>query len=71
VCAQALNLGQVCALRVQAELGEVIIGKDRGRRSPHELTLFKSLGLAVEDVASAAYLVRRARETGSGRTVPM
>jgi ornithine cyclodeaminase/alanine dehydrogenase-like protein (mu-crystallin family) len=56
---------------IQAELGEVIIGKHPGRRSPGELTLFKSLGLAVEDVASAAYLVRRARETGTGQTVAM
>jgi len=56
---------------IQAELGEVIIGKNPGRRSPRELTLFKSLGLAVEDVASAAYLVRRARETGTGQTVHM
>ena len=56
---------------VQAELGEVLTGKNPGRRSPRELTLFKSLGLAVEDVASAAYVVRRARETGSGQTVKM
>ncbi len=56
---------------IQAELGEVIIGKNPGRRSPGELTLFKSLGLAVEDVASAAYLVRRARKTGTGQTVHM
>jgi ornithine cyclodeaminase len=56
---------------VQAELGEVIIGKIAGRRSPRELTLFKSLGIAVEDVASAAYVVRRARETGTGQTVKM
>jgi ornithine cyclodeaminase/alanine dehydrogenase-like protein (mu-crystallin family) len=56
---------------IQAELGDVIIGKNPGRRSPGELTLFKSLGIAVEDVASAAYLVRRARETGTGQTVHM
>ncbi|HKV30115.1 MAG TPA: ornithine cyclodeaminase family protein [Candidatus Dormibacteraeota bacterium] len=56
---------------IQAELGDVIIGKNPGRRSAAELTLFKSLGLAVEDVASAAYLVRRARETGTGQTVHM
>ena len=56
---------------VQAELGDVLIGKNPGRRSPRELTLFKSLGLAVEDVASAAYIVRRARETGTGQTVQM
>lgn len=63
--------GAVTGDHIQAELGEVIIGKDTGRRSPSELTLFKSLGIAVEDVASAAYIVRRARETGTGQTVQM
>jgi ornithine cyclodeaminase len=67
----AMGEGAVKGDHVQAELGEVIIGKNPGRRSPGELTLFKSLGLAVEDVASAAYLVRRARETGTGQTVHM
>src|SRR5438046_2228669 len=56
---------------VQAELGEVLTGKNPGRRSPRELTLFKSLGLAVEDVASAAYVVRRGREPHTGQTVKM
>jgi ornithine cyclodeaminase/alanine dehydrogenase-like protein (mu-crystallin family) len=63
--------GAVNGDHVQAELGEVITGQNSGRRSPRELTLFKSLGLAVEDVASAIYVVRRARETGTGQTVKM
>ena len=63
--------GAVKGDHVQAELGEVLTGKNPGRRSARELTLFKSLGLAVEDVASAAYVVRRARETGTGQTVKM
>ena len=67
----AVREGAVTADHIVSELGDVIIGKNPGRRSPGELTLFKSLGLAVEDVASAAYLARRARETGTGHTVPM
>jgi len=63
--------GAVSGDHVQAELGEVLTGKNPGRRSARELTLFKSLGLAVEDVASAAYVVRRARQTGTGQTVKM
>jgi alanine dehydrogenase len=63
--------GAVKGDHIQAELGEVIIGKNPGRLSPGELTLFKSLGLAVEDVASAAYIVQRARETRTGQTVKM
>jgi ornithine cyclodeaminase/alanine dehydrogenase-like protein (mu-crystallin family) len=39
-----------------AELGEVVAGVARGRQSDHEITMFKSLGLAVEDVV-AAHLV--------------
>jgi ornithine cyclodeaminase len=67
----AVREGAVTDDHIVAELGDVIIGKHPGRRSPGELTLFKSLGLAVEDVASAAYIVRRARETGTGQTVKM
>ena len=63
--------GAFTADHIQAELGEVIIGTDLGRQSPDELTLFKSLGLAVEDVASAAFILKRAREMGIGQTVRM
>jgi ornithine cyclodeaminase len=63
--------GVFTADHIQAELGDVIIGKHPGRTSADELTLFKSLGIAVEDVAAAAFVVRRARETGSGQTVAM
>lgn len=63
--------GAFTADHIQAELGDVIIGKDPGRRSETELTLFKSLGLAVEDVASAAFILKRAREAGVGQTVTM
>ena len=63
--------GAFTADHIQAELGDVIIGKDPGRRSADELTLFKSLGLAVEDVASAAFILKRAQQTGAGQTVTM
>jgi ornithine cyclodeaminase len=63
--------GAFTADHIQAELGDVIIGKDPGRRSATELTLFKSLGLAVEDVASAAFILKRAQQTGVGQTVKM
>lgn len=57
--------------RIEAELGEVLIGTHRGRRSAEEITLFKSLGLAVEDVASASFVVRRALERGVGQRVTL
>jgi ornithine cyclodeaminase/alanine dehydrogenase-like protein (mu-crystallin family) len=63
--------GAITADHIAAELGEVIIGRKEGRRAPSELTLFKSLGLAVEDVASAAHIAKRARVEGIGQTVQL
>lgn len=54
--------------RVVAELGEVADGK-AGRTSDDEITLFKSLGLGVEDLASARLAAMRARERGVGTTI--
>jgi ornithine cyclodeaminase len=54
---------------IRAEIGEILIGKHPGRTTPDELTVFKSLGLAVEDLAAAEYVVRRAQETSTGTTV--
>ncbi len=51
------------------ELGEVLLGRIPGRRSPEEITLYESLGVAIEDLASAHYLLRRAEETGAGTVV--
>jgi len=55
---------------IRAELGEVLVGSHDGRRSDDELTVFVSLGLAVEDLAAAEYLSRRARDDGVGSVVP-
>jgi ornithine cyclodeaminase len=55
---------------ILAELGELLIGARPGRRDNDELTLFKSLGIAVEDLAAAALCVGRAREQGIGVEVP-
>ena len=55
---------------IKAELGEVLIGGHPGREHEDELTVFKSLGIAVEDLASAELVVRRARERGVGVEVP-
>lgn len=51
---------------IVAELGELLVGAHPGRREDDELTLFKSLGLAVEDLAAAALCLERAREHGVG-----
>jgi ornithine cyclodeaminase len=54
---------------IRAELGEVLIGARPGRTNEEELTVFKSLGLAVEDLAAAELIVRKAREQGVGTEV--
>ncbi|MGE0442458.1 MAG: ornithine cyclodeaminase family protein [Gemmatimonadales bacterium] len=54
---------------VRGEVGEVLIGAVPGRTGPHELTLFKSLGLAIEDLASAHFVSRRAAELGIGTVI--
>ena len=46
---------------IRAEIGEVLIGTAPGRQSDDELTVFKSLGLAVEDLAAAEHVLRRRR----------
>ncbi len=60
--------GRIGPDHVVAELGEVA-GGAAGRRDPAEITLFKSLGLAVEDVVSARLAYERARQWGLGTEV--
>lgn len=54
---------------IRAELGEILTGKEKGRTSREEITLFKSLGIAIEDLASAQFLLEKARSTGQGQWV--
>ena len=50
--------------KIAAELGEVVTGAKPGRESAEEITLFKSVGLAVEDVATADLLFRKVGTQG-------
>lgn len=52
------------------ELGDILTEKAPGRRGPADITLFKSLGIALEDIAFADLIVRRAHERGVGRRMP-
>ena len=56
---------------VVGELGEVAAGEVAGRTSEREITLFKSLGLAVEDLAAADLVYRRAREQERGTEIDL
>jgi len=51
---------------ILSEIGELLIGTKTGRTSSSEITLFKSLGLAIEDVVSADYLYHKAQEQNAG-----
>ncbi|WP_248958366.1 ornithine cyclodeaminase family protein [Sphaerisporangium perillae] len=55
---------------VLAELGEVLLGRHEGRRDPGQITLYKSLGMAAQDIVSGFAAARSARELGLGIDVP-
>ena len=65
----ALREGAIRDDHIQAELGEILIGKAKGRTSREQITLFKSLGLAIEDLASAQFLFGEAKRLGTGTWV--
>lgn len=65
----ALAEGAIAADHIRGELGQVLIGACAGRTHAHALTVFKSLGLAVEDLAAAAHALRNAARLGIGHSV--
>ena len=62
----AAKEGVIAPDNILGEIGELLIGKKSGRTSATEITLFKSLGLAIEDVACAEYLYRKAQAQNAG-----
>jgi ornithine cyclodeaminase len=66
---EALLEGALEGPEVAGELGELLTGTREGRTSDEQLTLFRSLGLAVEDLAASEYVLAKALETGAGITV--
>ena len=56
---------------IVGEIGEVLTGKARARTSPAEITLFKSLGIAIEDLAAAHAVDRSAVERGLGTWIDL
>jgi ornithine cyclodeaminase len=54
---------------IVGEIGELLLGQVEGRRSDEEITLFKSLGLAIEDLASAHHIYHKAIAAGIGTPV--
>ena len=65
----AAQAGAVSPESVVGEIGELVLGTKPGRTSANEITVFKSLGLAIEDVACAEYLFRKASAENVGTWV--
>ncbi len=63
--------GLITAEHVHAELGELVAGTRPGRTSDDQITLYKSVGVAVQDAAAAGLVLRAARARGVGTDVPL
>jgi ornithine cyclodeaminase len=67
----AIQEGALVSADIAGELGELIAGNVTGRQNPNQVTLFKSLGMAVEDVAAADLAYTRAIARGIGTPLAM
>lgn len=66
-----LRDGDIGPEHIVGEIGELLTGQVAGRRDANEITLFKSLGLAIEDLAASAYVYDEATRTGAGTRVEL
>lgn len=66
---RALRSGAITPDHILAEIGEVANGSKEGRCSPLDMTLYKSLGIAPQDLASAHYILEKARAAGIGQVI--
>jgi ornithine cyclodeaminase/alanine dehydrogenase-like protein (mu-crystallin family) len=66
----SVKAGALTTDRIYAELSELITGLKPGRQTREEITLFRSLGLAIEDVAAAKHIYDAAVRIGRGEEVP-
>jgi alanine dehydrogenase len=69
--AGAPELVSVGPADVHAELGELVAGTKPGRTSPEQITLYKSVGVAVQDAAAAALVLTAARERSVGQVIEL
>lgn len=63
---EAIRTGAITADHIYAELGDVVTGRKAGRSSDTEITLFKSVGVAVEDIMTANFVYEQALSAGLG-----
>jgi len=62
----ALREGAIREGHIRGEIGEILVGNAKGRTFEDEITLFKSLGIAIEDLASVVFLYEKARVKNAG-----
>jgi ornithine cyclodeaminase/alanine dehydrogenase-like protein (mu-crystallin family) len=68
---QPIRAGKYKERDIHAELGEIILGKSEGRTEAEQITLFKSVGVAVQDAAAAAVALRSAEAKGLGELIDL
>ena len=61
--------GRITKDHIHAELGELVAHTRPGRANDQQITLYKSVGVAVEDAAATALVLKLAKERGVGRTI--
>jgi len=67
----AIREGRVTDAHVVAEIGEVLAGTAEGRRSADDITIYKSLGVAAQDLAAATFVYQQAVERSAGVLAPL
>ena len=68
---QPIQEGLITSNDIYAELGEIVTGEKTGRTDNAQITLFKSVGIAIQDAAAAARALAGARAMGLGRTIDL
>jgi ornithine cyclodeaminase len=66
---RALAAGAITSAHILAEIGEIANGSKKGRISPRDVTLYKSLGIAPQDLAAAHYVLQKACAAGVGQVI--
>lgn len=65
------NEGRFGDDHIRGEIGDLLLGRVPGRESPDDITLFKSLGIAIEDLAAGHYVLAEAERRGVGLVVEL
>jgi ornithine cyclodeaminase/alanine dehydrogenase-like protein (mu-crystallin family) len=66
-----IRQGRCSADRITAELGEIFSGAKPGRANDQEITFYKSVGVAIQDLVAATHILANARRLGLGTTVQL